>query len=95
MRGRRPGLRLVVPALLSGVLAVGLVPTSAADETDRTFPTQDEVTAAEQRTADSARDVGAVKASLLLADQRLEAVAVEAEMAAEDYNGARRRLQLA
>ncbi len=87
--------RLAAPALLSGVLLVGLVPSASAEKTDHAFPSQDEVAAAEQRVAQTARDVGAIKASLLLANQRLEAAAVEAEMASEAYNGAMWRLGLA
>ncbi|HEU4513509.1 MAG TPA: C40 family peptidase [Nocardioidaceae bacterium] len=87
--------RLAAPALLSGVLLVGLVPSASADKTDHAFPSQDEVVAAEQRVAETARDVGAIKASLLMANQRLEAAAVAAEMASEKYNGAMWRLGLA
>jgi peptidoglycan DL-endopeptidase CwlO len=99
-RGRRtrvlrPVQRALVPALMSGVLVLGVVPSASAEPTDRPFPTRDEVAAAKQRVADTARSVGAIKASLLLANQRLEEAAVEAEMASEAYNGARWQLQLA
>jgi peptidoglycan DL-endopeptidase CwlO len=91
----RPALRALVPALMSGVLVLGVVPSASADGTDRPFPTRDEVAAAQDRVAETARSVGAIKASLLLANQRLEAAAVEAEMASEAYNGAMWRLRLA
>lgn len=79
---RRPGLRLAVPALLTGVLVARTASPSFTDEHDRAFPTQQEIAAAEERVADRARDVGAIRASLLLADQRLEGAGVEAEIAA-------------
>lgn len=91
----RPGLRLAVPLCLTGVLVLGPTAVSFADEHERAFPTRDEVTAAEERVADRARDVGAIRASLLLADQRLEEAAVAAEIAAEEYHGATWRLGLA
>jgi peptidoglycan DL-endopeptidase CwlO len=91
----RPALRALVPALVSGVLVLGVVPSASADRTDRPFPTRDEVAAAQERVSETARSVGAIKASLLLANQRLEAAAVEAEMASEAYNGAMWRLRLA
>jgi peptidoglycan DL-endopeptidase CwlO len=87
--------RILVPALMSGALVLGVVPSASADRTDRPFPTRDEVAAAQQRVAETERSVGAIKASLLLANQRLEAAAVEAGMASEAYNGAMWRLQLA
>ncbi|HSJ22905.1 MAG TPA: C40 family peptidase [Nocardioidaceae bacterium] len=93
--GLRPALRALVPALLSAVLVLGVVPSASADRTERPFPTRDDVTAAQERVAETARSVGAIKASLLLANQRLEAAAVEAEMASEAYNGAMWRLRLA
>jgi peptidoglycan DL-endopeptidase CwlO len=87
--------RILVPALMSGALLLGVVPSASADRTDRPFPTRDEVAAAQQRAAETERSVGAIKASLLMANQRLEAAAVEAGMASEAYNGAMWRLQLA
>ena len=91
--------RLVVPALLSGVLVMSVVPAAVADKSHgsshRVFPSKDEVAAAKERVAQTARDVGAIKASLLMANQRLEAAAVQAEMASEAYNGAMWRLQTA
>ncbi|HEX6486303.1 MAG TPA: hypothetical protein VF012_06305, partial [Nocardioidaceae bacterium] len=91
----RQGLRIVVPGLISGLLVLTTVPAAVADKSDRAFPSSDEVAAAERRVAKTANDVGAIKAALLMANQRLEAAAVEAEMASEAYNGAMWRLQLA
>jgi cell wall-associated NlpC family hydrolase len=80
---------------LSGVLLMSAVPAAVADKSHRPFPTKDQVAAAKERVAKTARDVGAIKASLLLANQRLEAASVQAEMASEAYNGAMWRLQTA
>jgi cell wall-associated NlpC family hydrolase len=71
------------------------VPAAVADKSDRAFPSREQVEAAERRAADTARDVGAIQASLLLANRRLEKAAVEAEKASEAYNGAMWRVQLA
>lgn len=81
--------------MITAGLLLAVVPSAAADRGDRAFPSRDEVATAEERVADKARDVGAIKASLLLANQRLEMAAVEAEQASEAYNGAMWRLQLA
>ncbi len=91
----RSWARLVVPALLAGVLVVAVVPDAVADKSHRAFPSRDEVAAAKERVAQTARSVGAIKASLLLANNRLEAAAVKAETASEAYNGAMWRLQTA
>ncbi len=85
--------RLLVTALMTGVLVLSAAPSADAAKSDRTFPSRDEVARAQQRATDKARDVGAIKASLLLANQRLEAAAVEAERASEAYNGAMWRLE--
>ncbi len=89
------GLRVVIAAGVTASLLLAFVPAAVADKGDRAIPSKDEVAAAEQRVADKARDVGAIKASLLLANQRLELAAVEAEKASEAYNGAMWRLDLA
>ncbi len=97
----RPGLRLAVPFLLGAALVAGPAPLSSADTADTAdaadqpggaYPTRQEVAAARQHVADRARDVGAIRASLLLADRTLEAAAVQAEIAAEEYHGAMWRL---
>ena len=77
------------------MLCVSTVPAAMADKGDRVLPSKDEVAAAKARAEQKARDVGAIKASLLLANQRLEQAAVAAEQASEAYNGAMWRLQLA
>lgn len=92
---RRAGRRAAGSLLVSTVLAASMVAPAGADEYDGSSPSRSEVAAAEQRVVDRARDVGAIQASLVLADQRLEDAAVEAEMASESYNGARWRLEQA
>ncbi|HET9500149.1 MAG TPA: C40 family peptidase [Marmoricola sp.] len=66
-----------------------------ADKGDRAFPSEEQVAAAKARADQKARDVGAIKASLLMANQRLEQAGLRAEQAAEAYNGAMWRLQVA
>lgn len=93
---RRPSApRLTVSALLVGGLVLATFPAAVADEADPAVPTSDEVAAAEQRVAETARSVGAIKAALLLANNRLEQAAMVAAQAAEAYNGARWRLETA
>lgn len=91
---RRP-LRLTGPALISGALLLAVVPPAVADKTDHAFPSRDQVAAAKRHAEETARDVGAIKASLLMANQRLEAAATQAEIASEAYNGAMWRLEQA
>jgi cell wall-associated NlpC family hydrolase len=88
----RRSLRLVAPALVSGALVLAVVPPAAADKADHAFPTKDQVAAAKRHVEQATRDVGAIKASLLMANQRLEDAATKAEMASENYNGAMWRL---
>ena len=53
------------------------------------MPTEEDVAAAERHASDKARDVAAVQADLVLANERLRQTAVTAAQAAEAYNGAR------
>jgi len=71
--------------------ALTLVAGSAA--ADDTMPTKREVHQAEAAAQAKERDVAAVQADLVLANQRLQASAVEAAQAAEAWNGARYRLE--
>jgi cell wall-associated NlpC family hydrolase len=73
--------------------ALTLVAGSAA--ADDTVPTKREVHQAEAAAQAKERDVAAVQADLVLANQRLQASAVEAAQAAEAWNGARYRLEQA
>ncbi|NUS52995.1 MAG: NlpC/P60 family protein, partial [Nocardioidaceae bacterium] len=59
------------------------------------YPSQDQVDRARAQARRKAQDVGAIKAQLLLANQRLEQAATRAEQASEAYNGAMWRLQQA
>jgi cell wall-associated NlpC family hydrolase len=59
------------------------------------FPSQEQVDRAKARAEQKAHDVGAIKARLLMANQRLDAANVRAEQASEAYNGAMWRLERA
>ncbi len=89
----RSRLRALVAATATAVLFASTVPAATADKNDRAYPSKEEVAAAQQRVGQKSRAVGAIQASLLLANQRLEQAALEAEMASEAYNGAMWRLQ--
>jgi cell wall-associated NlpC family hydrolase len=93
--GARRRFRLLAASGAAAALCLSTVPSAVADKGDRAFPTEGQVAAAERRAEATARDVGAIKASLLLANQRLEAAAVRAAQASEAYNGAKWRLQVA
>ncbi len=93
----------MVVAVLGLVGGASAVP-AAADDPDRpgpqagaapVAPSREHVQQARARVADTARDVSAIQASLVLADQRLLAAAVRAESASEAYNGALWRLRQA
>ncbi len=75
------------------VLAMGAPASADPDRPD--LPSQEDVQGAEALAARKAGDVGSIKAALLLANQRLESAAVDAEHASEEANGARWRLELA
>jgi len=94
-RSARRRTRVLVAAGVTAALCVGPVAAVVAKEGDGAIPSRDEVSAAEARAEQKARDVGAIKASLLLANQRLEQAALRAEQASEAYNGAMWRLQKA
>ena len=70
------------------VVAMSLGPQAWADENDPVIPSKDEVAAAEQRVADAARSVEDIQAELFAANDRLEQLGIEAQVAAERYNGA-------
>ncbi len=103
MRGWRRGGRSGGPirtsvagaSALAVVAALGLAGSVAhADPTDDA-PSQADVDAARKAARVKARDVAAVRADLVLANQRLQNAAIEAAKAAEAYNGARWELQQA
>ncbi len=66
-------------------VTVTLGPAATADHHDP-VPTQEQVDRAAGAVADKTRDVAAIRASLVLANQRLESASVVAEVAAEKYN---------
>jgi peptidoglycan DL-endopeptidase CwlO len=84
---------------IAAVIALGVclttVPAAHADGHHHGFPSQGDVSAAQQRVVNKARDVGAIEADLAAADQRLERLRIEAEMAVEAYNGAMYELEQA
>lgn len=96
MRLSRTWLTSVVVATVTSV-AVATVPPALADRGDEPPhpPSKTEVKAAEDAASQKARDVAAIKARLLLANQRLDQAATSAEQASEAYNGAMWRLQRA
>ena len=87
--------RVLVAATAAAALCLSVTPSAVADKEDRAFPSKGRVEAAKDRADQKARDVGAIKASLVMANHRLEEAAVRAEQASEAYNGAMWRLQLA
>ena len=76
---------------LVAAIALPLVAGSAAAD-DTTVPSRQDVQEAQGAVRDRARDVAAVQADLVLANQRLQESAVRAAQAAEAWNGARFRL---
>ena len=88
--GRSLPLAVLVGALLL-VLGLGtLAPAQADPEPDP--PSRAEVVQARQDAAGKKRDVSAVQADLVLANQRLQGAGVRAAQAAEAYNAARWKL---
>ncbi len=79
---------LTVTAVVSGLTSVAMADPDTA-------PSQSEVDAAEHATQTKARDVAAVQADLVVANQRVQASQVQAAKAAEAYNGALWKLQQA
>ena len=89
-------------ALLAGVLAVSLAGTMAlipvpaqADPKPPVIPSQSQVNAAKKAAAAKAAQVAAIEQQLAAANNRLEQLGRESEIAAEKYNGAVYRLQQA
>jgi cell wall-associated NlpC family hydrolase len=103
MRGRdtsrRTGrsMRTTVAGAAALVVVATLVTGGSGAHADPTDdpPSQADVDAAKKSARDKARDVAAVQADLVLANQRLDTAAIEAGKAAEAYNGARWKLQQA
>ena len=89
----RPTRAPLVAALVLAVLPLVSGPSYA--EPGPVVPSQQDVARARAAAADRARDVGAIEAGLVVANQRLEQAAVRAEQASEAYNGALWRLRQA
>lgn len=105
-RGRLGGRRGAAPLatlLLCLAFFASLVPATVADPASPdpsggsgpAIPSQGQVDRARAQAAGKAAAVSAISTRLLLADQRLEAAAVQAEEASEAYNGALWRLHQA
>ncbi|MGZ4582176.1 MAG: hypothetical protein ACXVXG_16210, partial [Nocardioidaceae bacterium] len=99
-QSRKSMLRLLVASSVAVGLCLSFSPSAQADhgshgKHDHAYPSKAQVDAAKARAAQKARDVGSIKASLLLANQRLETAQTVAEQASEAYNGAMWRLQVA
>ncbi|QIX28203.1 hypothetical protein ncot_17615 [Nocardioides sp. JQ2195] len=82
-------------AALAGLLALTLTVPAAVADPDGDTPSQAEVDAAEDAAHDAERDVAAVQADLVMANQSLQDASVEAAQASEAYNAARWKLQQA
>ena len=83
----RTGVRAVLATSVTLAVTVTLGPAATADHRDP-VPTQEQVDRAAGAVADKTRDVAAIRASLVLANQRLEHASMLAEVAAEEYNAA-------
>jgi cell wall-associated NlpC family hydrolase len=90
----RTRTRGVLTAVLAVVAVLGAGPSAQADK-HKTIPSQAQVDHAQAVAAQKAGDVAALRASLAVANARLRVAADKAEIAAEAYNGAMWRLQLA
>ena len=92
-------VRRAVAATAGLALAVSLVGGGiyggAAQADDQAVPSQRDVADARQRAEDRARDVAAVQADLVMANERLRQASIAAAQAAEAYNGARWRAEQA
>ena len=76
---------------IAAALALTLVAGSAA-AADESVPTRNDVKEARDAARDQERDVAAVQADLVLANQRLQESSIRAAQAAEAWNGARYEL---
>lgn len=89
----RPARGVVAALAVAAVCFAGLAP--AQGDPHHAFPSKHEIRAARQAALDKARDVGAIKADLALANQRLQDLGIKAEQATEAYNGAMWKLEQA
>lgn len=89
MHQRNVAPRGVVVAGLVLALGASVAAPAVAEPDNFTVPSREQVRTAETEAALRAAAVGAIKAQLLMANQRLEQAATGAEQASEAYNGAR------
>ena len=84
-----------IAAVIASAVCLATVPAAHADGHHHGYPSQDDVNSAQQRVENKARSVGAIEADLAAADQRLDSLRVDAEIAVEAYNGAMYKLEQA
>lgn len=82
-------LTLAVPVAALGLIASSIMVGPAVADPDGDAPTQSEVRRAERAATDARRDVAAVRAELVVANQRAEAARVATATAYEAWNAAR------
>jgi cell wall-associated NlpC family hydrolase len=84
----------VLAAAVTLAATVALGSGASADPNDP-VPSRGQVDSARHDVANKTRDVASIRSSLVLANQRLEAAGLRAEVAAEQYNGALWKLGVA
>jgi cell wall-associated NlpC family hydrolase len=95
LRVRTDGkIRGGIAAVVMSAACLTTLPAAHADG-NHTFPSKNDVDAAQRQVAKKARDVGAIQADLAAADQQLDRLRIKAEIAVEAYNGAMYRLEQA
>jgi cell wall-associated NlpC family hydrolase len=72
----------------AALITLALTPVAHADDDHTKIPTQSDVDEAQQNVFTAQRSVAAIRAELAAASQRLDALNIAAEQAAEAYNGA-------
>ncbi|MDQ6642691.1 MAG: hypothetical protein M3Y66_09385, partial [Actinomycetota bacterium] len=83
---------LAAAVTLAATLTLG---SGAQADPNNPVPTRQQVDSASQDVAAKTRDVASIRSSLVIANQRLNDAGLRAEVAAEQYNGAIWRLDVA
>lgn len=91
----RPAVRVAMAVVSTIAVTVPLTGAAVADPRDPGYPSQQRIEKAQKDVADKQRSVAAIQGAMAAAQSRLLAAGVAAEHAAEAYNGARWRLQVA